>query len=137
VAYQFLSDEWVEAVVALQDEYFGRAQPPATPLRLNGTVRDAPFRSGDVAMSLDTSTGLGVVTTGHLEDASVTLTTDYETAKTLFVDGDPQAVMQAFMAGRILVQGDLATLIAAMTEATAPDEVRREIAERIRAITVL
>jgi hypothetical protein len=137
VAYQFLSDEWVEAVVALQDEYFGRAQPPATPLRLNGTVRDAPFRSGDVAMSLDTSTGLGVVTTGHLEDASVTLTTDYETAKKLFVDGDPQAVMQAFMAGRILVQGDLATLIAAMTEATAPDEVRREIAERIRAITVL
>jgi hypothetical protein len=137
VAYQFLSDEWVEAVVALQDEYFGRAQPPATPLRLNGTVRDAPFRSGDVAMSLDTSTGLGVVRTGHLEDASVTLTTDYHTAKKLFVDGDPQAVMQAFMAGRILVQGDLATLIAAMTEATAPDEVRQEIAERIRAITVL
>jgi len=135
VGHQFLSEEWVAAVVALQEEYLGRATPPRTPLRLNGTVTDAPFAEGPVSMSLDTSSGVGVVRHGHLDDAVVTMSTDYETARTLLVDGDPQAVIDAFMRGRILVQGDLATLIAALTEASAPDEVRTEIAGRIRAFT--
>jgi len=135
VGHQFLSEEWVAAVVALQEEYLGRVTPPRTPLRLNGTVSDAPFASEPVAMSLDTSTGVGVVRHGHRDDAVVTMSTDYRTARALLVDGDPGAVIDAFMSGRILVQGDLATLIAALTEAGAPDEIRAEIAGRIRAFT--
>jgi hypothetical protein len=135
VRHQFLSEEWVAAVLSLQDEYRDRVTPPQAPLRLNGTVTDAPFGEGPIAMSLDTSSGLGVVRTGHLDDAVVTMSTDYRTAHALLVDGDPQAVIEAFMSGRILVQGDLATLITALTEAGAPDETRAEIAARVREIT--
>ena len=41
------------------------------------------------------------------------MTTDYETARKIFVDQDPQAGMQAFMAGKVKVQGDMAKLLAA------------------------
>ena len=37
---------------------------------------------------------------GHLDDADVTVTTDYETAKALFVEQDAAAGMQAFMPAR-------------------------------------
>lgn len=45
-------------------------------------------------------------------DADVTLTTDYATAKQVFVSGDPNAGMQALMHGKVRVQGDMAKLIA-------------------------
>lgn len=135
MGHQFLTDAWVEAVAAIQDEYFGRVDPPSAPLRLNAVIRGAPFSSEDLRMSLDTSGGVGVVTPGHLQDAMVTVTTDYATAKTLFVDADPQGVMQAFMSGKVLVQGDLAALIEAVQGAGAPDETRDEITARVKAIT--
>jgi putative sterol carrier protein len=50
---------------------------------------------------------------GHLDGADVTLTTDYATAKDVFVSGNPQAGMQAFMAGKVKVQGDMTKLMMA------------------------
>ena len=50
---------------------------------------------------------------GQLDDADVTLTTDYVTAKDVFVSGNPQAGMQAFMAGKVKVQGDMTKLMMA------------------------
>ena len=40
------------------------------------------------------------------------LPTDYATAKQVFVSGDPNAGMQAFMQGKVRVQGDMAKLMA-------------------------
>ena len=48
---------------------------------------------------------------GLLDDADVTLTTDYGTAKDVFVSGNQQAGMQAFMAGKVKVQGDMTKLM--------------------------
>ena len=50
---------------------------------------------------------------GHADAADVTLTTDYATAKEVFISGDPQTGMQAFMAGKVKIQGDMSKLIAA------------------------
>jgi hypothetical protein len=63
------------------------------------------------------------------------VTLDYETAKNLLVEANPQAGMQAFMAGRIRVDGDIAKLMAFQQQAGAIDPIAVEIALRVREIT--
>jgi len=70
---------------------------------------------------------------GELDTPDLTLTTDYDTAKSIFVDQDQAAGMQAFMAGKIKVQGDMTKLMA--MGAGQNDEVARTIAAEIKAIT--
>ncbi len=57
---------------------------------------------------------------GHRDDADLTLTTDYATAKDIFMSGNPQAGMQAFMEGKVKVQGDLTKLMAAQAAGVGP-----------------
>ena len=71
--------------------------------------------------------------TGHLENPDLTVTLDYVTAKAILVDGNPQAGMQAFMAGKIKVQGDMTKLMA-MQQGT-PDPAAAQIAAKIKEIT--
>ena len=49
------------------------------------------------------------------------------------MEGNPQAGMQAFMAGKIKVQGDMTKLMA-MQQST-PDPISLEIQQRIKDIT--
>src|SRR5262249_25681972 len=63
-------------------------------------------------MHMGARDGKGEWGIGHASDADVTLTTDYVTAKQVFVSGDPNAGMQAFMQGKVRVQGDMAKLMA-------------------------
>ena len=62
--------------------------------------------------SIDTSSGQLAIEDGHIDEPDLTITTDYETAKTLFVQQDPAAAMQAVFAGKIKVQGDMSKLLA-------------------------
>ena len=62
------------------------------------------------------------------------MTTDYATAKLLFVDQDQAAGMQAFMSGKITVQGDMMKLMTLQTS-MPNDEVSKQIAEEIKSIT--
>ncbi|HEX9506678.1 MAG TPA: hypothetical protein VGA62_11820, partial [Acidimicrobiia bacterium] len=50
----------------------------------------------------------------------LTLTTDYVTARDIFVSANPQAGMQAFMDGRVKLRGDLTKLMAAQLAGTGP-----------------
>ena len=70
---------------------------------------------------------------GHVDDADVTLTTDYETAREVFLSGNPQAGMQAFMAGKIKVQGDMTKLME--MQSAPPDASQQEVAKKIQEIT--
>ena len=56
-----------------------------------------------------------------------------DAAKAILVDGNPQAGMQAFMAGKIKVQGDMTKMMA--MQSGAPDPVQTEIAAKIKEIT--
>ncbi|HEY9555230.1 MAG TPA: SCP2 sterol-binding domain-containing protein [Acidimicrobiales bacterium] len=132
--YPFLSDEWLEAAKKIREEHSGGDSPaPAHSVRMNQVVTDVPFGDGTINAHMDTSSGEMEMDLGHLDEADLTVTLDYATAKAILVDGNPQAGMQAFMAGKIKVQGDM-TKMMAMQQGT-PDPAQAEIAAKIQEIT--
>lgn len=81
------------------------------PVRVNLIVAEAPFSAAALDAHVDTSSGRLNIDTGHLANPDVTVSMAYATARSLFVQGDVQAVMQAFLSGRIKVDGDLSKLL--------------------------
>jgi putative sterol carrier protein len=68
-----------------------------------------------------------------MENPDLTVTLDYDTAKAIFVDGNPQAGMQAFMAGKVKVQGDMTKLMA--MQAAPPDANAQAFAQKVKEMT--
>ncbi len=134
MTHAFLSDEWMEAVREVRARYEGKTGEVTQVIRINQVITDVPFGEGTVESFLDTSSGAIVMELGQLDDADATVTTDYETAKAIFVDQDPMAGMQAFMAGKVKVQGDMMKLMAMQTSLPT-DDVSVQIAADIKAIT--
>jgi putative sterol carrier protein len=130
----FLSEEWMADVRAIRERYAGQTPTVTATLKINQVVTDVPFGDGKVETYLDTSSGDVVMEFGQLDDADVTVTTDYATARVLFVDQDPAAGMQAFLAGKVVVQGDMMKLMAMQT-AIPNNEATEQIAEEIKAVT--
>ena len=116
--YQFLSDEWFARVDQLVEEH-GADAPGGTDILMNLTITDTPFGT-ERQMHMGAKQGQGLWGVGHADGADLQLTTDYATAKEVFVAGDPMAGMQAFMSGRVKVQGDMAKLMAAQAGGAGP-----------------
>jgi putative sterol carrier protein len=131
--YPFLSDEWMAEAKKIREEYSGKSQAPAHKVKMNQIITEVPFGDGTINAHMDTSSGEMEMDLGHIDDAEVTITVDYATAKAIFVDQNPQAGMQAFMSGKIKVQGDMTNLMA-MGQAP-PDAAAAEIATKIKDIT--
>lgn len=131
--HAFLSDEWITEAHAIRAEYRGKTQSVPHTVRMNLVVTEMPFGDGDLNAHLDTTSGDVELNKGHLEVADLEVTVDYVTARAILVEGNPQAGMQAFMAGKIRVQGDMAKLM--LLQTMPPDTTARELAERLRAIT--
>ena len=119
---------------AIRARYADQTAKVTQPVKINQVVTDVPFGEGTVKSYLDTSSGEVVMALGQLDDADATVTTDYVTAKAIFVDQDPAAGMQAFLGGKITVQGDMMKLMAMQT-AMPTDEASQQISEEIKAIT--
>jgi hypothetical protein len=132
--YPFLSDEWLEEARKIRAEYAGKAPSIPHVVRMNLIVTGVPFGDKDIDAHMDTSTGELILDTGHLPEHDLRVTVDYDTAKAILIEGNPQAGMQAFMAGKVKVEGDMAKLMA-LTSAPSPDGSAAEMAERLRAIT--
>lgn len=129
--YAFLSSKWfdeAEKVVAAHDT----TAPPHANVLINLVITDTPF-DDDVQMHMGAKDGKGDWGRGHRDTADVTLTTDYGTAKEIFVSGNPTAGMQAFMAGKVKVQGDMAKLMAAQQGAGQPGNP--ELSQALQDIT--
>lgn len=131
--HKFLSDEWMNEAKKVREEFRGKGNPPAHAVRMNQIITDVPFGSGTINAHMDTSGGELELDTGHLENPDLTVTLDYETAKAIMVDQNPQAGMQAFMAGKIKVQGDMTKLMA--MQSGPVDPTAQEVAARIKEIT--
>lgn len=131
--YEFLSDEWIAAAQAIRDEYAGAAITAPPPMKMNVVITDVPFGEGSMDAHIDTTAGELSLDMGHLDDPDLTVTVDYLTAKALFVDQDQQAMMQAFMGGKVKVQGDMTKLMA--MQAAPPDATQLEATGRIADIT--
>ncbi|HEX4903954.1 MAG TPA: SCP2 sterol-binding domain-containing protein [Acidimicrobiales bacterium] len=131
--YPFLSDEWMAEAKKIREEYAGKSTAAPQKMKMNQIITEVPFGDGTINAHMDSSSGEMEMDLGHIDDAEVTITIDYATAKAIFVDGNPQAGMQAFMAGKIKVQGDMTKLMA-MGQA-APDPTAAEVAAKIKEIT--
>lgn len=130
--FPFLSDEWVAEARKLRVEAGGAGAPPHT-VKMNLVITEVPFGEGQLDAHMDTTGGEMDMDLGHLEDPQLTVTVGYDVAKAIFVDGNPQAGMQAFMAGKIKVVGDMAKLMAMQSGVVDPAAL--EAARRIQEIT--
>ncbi|MEO7443381.1 MAG: SCP2 sterol-binding domain-containing protein [Acidimicrobiales bacterium] len=130
-AFPFLTPEWLVAVQTIREEYRGRVPAGALTVRMNQVVTDVPFGEPTVNAHIDTTSGEVELAPGALDDPEVTVTVDYETARSIFVD--PSSAMAHFMGGRIKVEGDMTRLLALIQ--ANPDPAAVELQRRLAEIT--
>ncbi len=145
--HEFLSDGWIAEARKIRDRHAGVAEaaiPPGVSVRMNQIITEVPFGEGVIDAHIDSTTGSLTLDLGHLEDPDVTLTVDYATAKSLFVEQDVQAAMSAFMTGKIRVDGDITKLLALQSlgqslgdsaEGEQAINTAQTIAQELKAIT--
>jgi putative sterol carrier protein len=121
------------AATAIREEYRGKTPPAAHTVRMNLRIGEVPFGDGSLEAHMDSSSGELEMDMGHIDKPDLTVGVDYATAKAIFVDGNPQAGMQAFMAGKVKVEGDMTKLMA--MQAATPDPIALEMAGKIKEIT--
>ncbi|MHB1930511.1 MAG: SCP2 sterol-binding domain-containing protein [Acidimicrobiales bacterium] len=129
MALAFLSDEWIDQARRIRAEYDGR---PPVAMRMNVVITDVPWAPGRVEGYIDTS-GDGIdLEVGRLEQPDLTVTMEHATARALLVGGDPQAAVQAFLTGRVRVDGDLTKLMLVQGSPGGIDPVVGEVLGRLR-----
>lgn len=131
--YPFLSDEWVTEARRIREEVGGDGGAVSHLVRMNLVITDVPFSAESIDAHVDTSDGGIKLDYGHIEPVDLKVTVDYMTAKSILVEGNAQVAMQAFMAGKIRVEGDMAKLMA--LQAITPDPRAQLVAERLKEIT--
>lgn len=131
--YQFLSDEWVAEARRLREEHAGSGGGMPHKVRMNLVITEVPFGDGPVSAHMDTTSGQMELDLGHIDPADLKVTVDYTTAKSILIEGNPQAGMQAFMAGKIKVEGDMSKLMALQT--APPDPGAQQLAQRLKDMT--
>lgn len=122
----FLSDAWFAEVDRLRDQ-MPAPNPAVADLVLNIVVTGGPDGDREIRMEK------GQFEQGLVDGAPTKLTVPYEVAKAIFIDGNPQAGMQAFMAGQIKVEGDMSKLMAMQGSAPTPEQ--QEFTKKLQAIT--
>ena len=133
--FEFLSPEGLVAAKAIRDEMPHPDVPAAGLMKMNLIVTETPF-AADVHGHIDTTDGEIVIEDGHIDGPDLTVTVDFATARAIFVNLDFAAAMQAFMGGRINVQGDITKLMTMQAPGSTPDPEAVAIAEAVRAITI-
>ena len=134
MSHQFLSEEWMTAAKTIREKYADQVPAVTVSIRMTQVITDVPFGEGTINAFLDTSSGALEMELGALETPDLTLTTDYATAKAVFVDQDQAAGMQAFMSGKIKVQGDMMKMMAMQTGMPQTD-ITAKVQDEIKAIT--
>jgi hypothetical protein len=127
--HPFLSDEWFTAAKAIREEAGEIGPPGGNDIILNVTVVEGPM--GDTEMHLAD----GQFDRGHVENAPTKAIVPYDVARQMFVDGNPQAAMQAFMAGQLRIEGDISKIMAVQGAAMSPSPDQLKLQERLREIT--
>ena len=63
--------------------------------------------------------------TGHIDPVDLKVSLDYDVARAILIEGNPQAGIQAFMSGKIKVEGDIAKLMALQSHEPRSERRRR------------
>lgn len=126
---KFLTDPWFEEVDKLRSEAGDLEVPEMVKdIVVNLTVAGHPDGDKEIHMAA------GEFKRGHADGAPTKITMPYEVAKAIFVDGDQNTGMQAFMSGQIQVEGDMAIMMQ-MQAAGEPSEAAKALTEKVRAMT--
>jgi hypothetical protein len=130
MAHTFLSDGWLTAVKEIADDAgVGGMMPDSVSLNL--VVTGGP--EGDRELHVAD----GSFATGLLDSAPTKLTVPYTVAKAMFLEGNQQAAMQAFMSGQIKVEGDMSKLMAMQAQGQQGDAAQAAaLQEKVKAITL-
>ena len=123
----FLSDAWLDEVKKIAEESGGGGMMPES-AEINMVVTGGP--EGDKELHVKG----GQFNTG-LIDAPTKLTLPYDVAKDMFINGNQQAAMQAFMSGKIKVEGDMTKLMAMQGGAPADPAAAEAMQKKIQEIT--
>jgi len=128
MAHAFLSDDWFSAVEALRSE---APEPPAAvkDLVINVVVQGGPGGETEVHLAG------GQFERGLQDGAPTKLSVPYDVAKSVFVDGNPQAAMQAFMSGQIKIEGDMTKIMAMQSAGAAPTPEQAAFQQKLKDIT--
>ena len=119
----FLTDDWFANVEKLTAEA-GDLNLPASlsNLALNLVVTGG---EGTTELALDS----GKIVKCASANAKTTLTLDAETLRKVFLEFDMAAAMQAFMTGKIKVQGDMSQLMALQT--AKPSQEQKDLFKKV------
>ncbi len=121
----FLSDAWLDDVKKISAEASGGGMMPES-AEINMVVTGGP--EGDRELNVSG----GSFNAGLLENAPTKLTLPFDVAKDMFINGNQQAAMQAFMSGKIKVEGDMTKLMAmqgAPADPAAAEALQKKILE--------
>lgn len=130
MSHTFLSDEWFTAMDAVRAEIGDPEVAPAMKdVKLNIVVTGGP--EGDREVHLDG----GQFRPGPADSAPTKLIVPFDVAQSIFVEGNQQAAMQAFMTGKVKVEGDISKVMAMQTAGTSPSQ--QEFQKRLAEITAL
>lgn len=125
---KFLSQEWFNQVDKLTQEAGDLNLPPAIKnLSLNLNV--AGLEDQPVSASFHN----GTIHQGSQDGALTTLSLDAETLKAVFLERDMNRAMQAFMDGKIRVEGDMGQLMSIQTASPSPEQ--KQLFKNILAVT--
>lgn len=124
---QFLSSEWFTKVSELR----AAAGPMELPSEIADSIINVTLTDMDDGKKIHIAAGEFVEE--HNEKAEVTIDLTSALLRKLFLELDTQAGMQAFFAGEIKVDGDVAKLMA--LQSYQPDEKQKALLDQIVAMT--
>ncbi|MGE5182278.1 MAG: SCP-2 sterol transfer family protein [Acidobacteriota bacterium] len=125
--YSFLSETWFAKVDELVAAAGDLQIPPAMKAALVNVTVTSP--AGDTQIYMKD----GLFFRGHDAGAPTSLSITMELARKIFIDADAAAGVQAFLAGEMKVEGDLASLVAMQT--VEPSDAQKRLTQQIAAIT--
>ncbi len=130
MAFNFLSDDWFAEV----DKIRAGAGDDAIPVTLrdltvNIVVTGGPDGEKEVHLNG------GNYERGLNATAPTKVTVPFDVAKSIFIEGNQQAAIQAFMSGQIKVEGDMTKLMA-LQAAPAPNDAQKDLQAKLQSITL-
>jgi putative sterol carrier protein len=128
MAHTFLSEAWFKEAERIRNEINPPVPDAIKNVVVNLVVKNGP--EGDVEARIQG----GKFEKGLAPSAPTKLTVPYDVAKAMFISGDQQASMQAFMTGQIQVEGDMAVLMQ-MQMAGPPTAEAVQLQERVKSMT--
>ena len=127
MGFQFLSDEWFDKVKEIREA--------AGDLGLSDVAKAIVMNirvtsdEGDTEMCLNG----GEMEKGRNDSAPVTINVPYDIARKMFVDNDQSAGTQAYMSGKLKIEGDMSKLMAAGS--IQPTPAQQELSKKIQEMT--